>query len=119
MPPRDANVPSRNRIGRRPLQLKAGPQALRGSDGRARPGPCRAYSVGVPFDGAFSPLHWVVIGVVALLVISPSQLPVVAKRAGQLMRDAQRFRQHLHAELRDVVSEFDLHGEAPSDRGAE
>jgi Sec-independent protein translocase protein TatA len=64
-------------------------------------------------------LHWVIVGVVSLLVISPSQLPVVARRTGQLMRDAQRFRQHLHAELRDVVSDFDLHGEAPSDRRAE
>jgi len=68
----------------------------------------------VPFDGVFSPLHWLVVGVVALLVISPSQLPEVARRAGQLMRDAQRVRRHLHAELRNVVSDFDLHDAAPS-----
>jgi len=69
----------------------------------------------VPFDGAFSPMHWLIVGVVALLVISPSQLPEFARRAGQLMRDAQRVRQHLHAELRNVVSDFDLHGAAPSE----
>jgi len=67
----------------------------------------------VPFDGAFSPLHWLIVGVVALLVISPSQLPGFARRAGQLIRDAQRVRQHLSVELRNVVSDFDLSDTTP------
>jgi len=62
----------------------------------------------VPFDGAFSPLHWLIVGVVALLVLGPHQLPDLARRAGQFVRELQQLRQHLSTELRDLVSEFDL-----------
>jgi TatA/E family protein of Tat protein translocase len=62
----------------------------------------------VPFDGAFSPLHWLIVAVVALLVLGPEQLPRLAHRAGEMLRDLQRVRAHLSSELRDLVSEFDL-----------
>jgi TatA/E family protein of Tat protein translocase len=62
----------------------------------------------VPFDGAFSPLHWLIVAVVALLVLGPDQLPAFAQRAGEAMRDLRRVREHLGSELRDLVSEFDL-----------
>ena len=62
----------------------------------------------MPFDGAFSPLHWLIVAVVALLVLGPDQLPAFAHRAGEAMRDLRRVREHLGSELRDLVSEFDL-----------
>jgi Tat protein translocase TatB subunit len=68
----------------------------------------------VPFDGAFSPLHWLIVAVVALLVLGPEQLPSLARRAGETMRDLRGVRQHLRTELRDLVSEFDLEPSAAS-----
>jgi TatA/E family protein of Tat protein translocase len=62
----------------------------------------------VPFDGAFSPLHWLIVAVVALLVFGPEELPRLAHRAGELLRELQRVRNHLSSELRDLVSDFDL-----------
>ena len=62
----------------------------------------------MPFDGAFSPLNIVIVAVVALLVLGPEQLPKIARQAGQGYREFKRVRQHLSAELRDVVSEFDI-----------
>ena len=61
----------------------------------------------MPFDGAFSPVHIVIVALVALLVLGPEQLPKVARQAGQGYREFMRVKQHLSAELRDVVSEFD------------
>jgi Sec-independent protein translocase protein TatA len=61
----------------------------------------------MPLDGAFSPLRWLVVGVVALLVFNPKELPGAARRLGGLLRDAQRIRSHLRTELRDLVAEFD------------
>jgi TatA/E family protein of Tat protein translocase len=65
----------------------------------------------VPLDGAFSPLHWLIVGVVVLLVLGPDELPKLARRAGHAMTEIRRVRSHLSAELRDIVSEFDV---APS-----
>jgi TatA/E family protein of Tat protein translocase len=62
----------------------------------------------VPFDGAFSPAHWLIIAVVALLVLGPDQLPSLARRAGESMREVRRVWEHLRSELRDLVSDFDL-----------
>jgi TatA/E family protein of Tat protein translocase len=61
----------------------------------------------VPFDGAFSPVHIVIVALVALLVLGPEELPKIARQAGQGYREFMRVKQHLSAELRDVVSEFD------------
>jgi TatA/E family protein of Tat protein translocase len=62
----------------------------------------------MPFDGAFSPLHWLIVGVVALLVLGPDQLPKLARQAGRAYNEFARVRHHLTSELRDMVSEFDL-----------
>ncbi len=62
----------------------------------------------VPLDGAFSPLHWLIVGVVALLVLGPEQLPKMARQAGRAYKEFAQVKEHLRAELRDVVSEFDL-----------
>jgi TatA/E family protein of Tat protein translocase len=62
----------------------------------------------MPFDGAFSPLHWLIIGVVALLVLGPDQLPKLARQLARAYNEIARVRRHLSTELRDVVSEFDM-----------
>jgi Sec-independent protein translocase protein TatA len=67
------------------------------------------YARVMPFDGAFSPLHWLIVGSVALIVLGPDQLPQLAKRAGHAWREWNRVRHHLTTELRDLVSEFDMH----------
>jgi TatA/E family protein of Tat protein translocase len=61
----------------------------------------------VPFDGAFSPVHILIVLVVAFLVLGPDQLPKVARQAARGLNELRRVQRHLHAELRDVVSEFD------------
>jgi sec-independent protein translocase protein TatA len=71
--------------------------------------------MGLPFDGAFSPVHILVVAVVALLVLGPEQLPKIARQAGQGYREFKRVKQHLSAELRDVVSEFDTNASAPAE----
>jgi TatA/E family protein of Tat protein translocase len=68
----------------------------------------------MPFDGAFSPLHWLIVAAVALIVIGPDQLPQVARRAGHAWREWKRVKQHLTTELRDLVSEFDMHDDERS-----
>jgi Sec-independent protein translocase protein TatA len=65
----------------------------------------------MPFDGAVSPLHWLIVASVALIVLGPDQLPQLAKRAGNAWREWTRIKQHLSAESRNLVSEFDLHHE--------
>jgi TatA/E family protein of Tat protein translocase len=71
--------------------------------------------LGVPFDGAFSPVHIVIVALVALVVLGPEQLPKIARQAGQGYREFMRVKQHLSAELRDVVAEFDAAGPSASD----
>ena len=66
----------------------------------------------MPFDGAFSPVHIMIVALVALLVLGPEQLPKMARQAGQGYREFKRVKQHLSAELRDVVSEFDTSASA-------
>ncbi len=61
----------------------------------------------VPFEGLFSPLHWIIIAVVALIVLGPEELPTVARHAARFVRDLQELRRHLTAELRDAVADFD------------
>jgi TatA/E family protein of Tat protein translocase len=62
----------------------------------------------VLFDRVSSPAHWLIIVLVALLVLGPDQLPRLAHRAGEAMREVRRVREHLSRELRDLVSDFDL-----------
>ena len=64
----------------------------------------------MPLDGAFSPLHWLIVAVIALVVLGPEELPKLAKMAGRAYREFARVRHHLSSGLRDVVSDFDLGG---------
>ena len=64
----------------------------------------------MPLAGGFSPLHLLIVAVVALVVLGPEELPKLAKMAGRAYRDFARMRHHLSSELRDVVSDFDLGG---------
>jgi TatA/E family protein of Tat protein translocase len=63
----------------------------------------------MPFQGAFSPSHIFIVGLVALLVLGPEQLPNLARQAGKGIREMRRVRQYLTSELRDVVADFDAH----------
>jgi TatA/E family protein of Tat protein translocase len=59
----------------------------------------------VPFDGALSPLHWLIVAVVALLVIGPEQLPAVARRLGRGFAELRRMERLLRSEVHDLVAE--------------
>ena len=63
------------------------------------------------FDGAFSPLHWVVVLVIALLVFGPRKLPEVGRGLGTAIRG---FREG----LRGLEDAEDKPPSSPSDRGA-
>jgi TatA/E family protein of Tat protein translocase len=49
----------------------------------------------VPFDGAFSPLHWLVIALVAFLVVGPRELPEIGKKVGRAVRELRRLQHQL------------------------
>jgi Sec-independent protein translocase protein TatA len=62
----------------------------RARSGRSFAGWYRAGTM--PFDGAFSPLHWLIVATVALLVLGPDQLPRAGREAAKafrLVRDAR------------------------------
>jgi len=40
----------------------------------------------MPFDGALSPLHWLIIELVALLVVGPERLPQAAREGAKAFR---------------------------------
>jgi sec-independent protein translocase protein TatA len=46
----------------------------------------------MPFEGAFSPVHWLIIAVVALLVLGPDRLPDAAHKIGRAWREFQSVR---------------------------
>jgi Sec-independent protein translocase protein TatA len=60
----------------------------------------------VLFDGAFSPVHWLIIGVVVLLVVRPEELPKLAGQVGRGVRVLRRVQHLLRAELGDLVGDF-------------
>jgi TatA/E family protein of Tat protein translocase len=62
----------------------------------------------VPFDGALSPLHWLIVAVVALLVIGPEQLPRVARSVAGGLRELRRLEQHLRAEAEDMFGDAEI-----------
>ena len=62
----------------------------------------------MPFDGAMSPLHWLIIAVVALMVLGPDRMPSIARQLVQFKRGYANAARHVRSELRDVVSSFDL-----------
>jgi TatA/E family protein of Tat protein translocase len=57
----------------------------------------------VPFDGAFSPLHWLIIAVVALLVLGPDKLPGAARKAGAAWRSVELTCRALLDDARGIV----------------
>jgi TatA/E family protein of Tat protein translocase len=56
----------------------------------------------MPFDGAFSPLHWLIVGLVALLVLGPEQLP----RPGREVAKAVRFLQDASRTATDELGQW-------------
>ena len=60
----------------------------------------------MPFDGLFSPLHWLIIGVVALVVLGPKEIPQAAREFGKMMK----FVRDARSTLTDEVGRF-LDGE--------
>jgi TatA/E family protein of Tat protein translocase len=67
----------------------------------------------MPFDGAFSPIHWLIVAVVILLVLGPDKLPNAAPTAAKGRRDLQQVRGTLAGQLRDITDEV-----VPSELGA-
>jgi sec-independent protein translocase protein TatA len=67
----------------------------------------------MPFDGAFSPIHILIVLVVALLVLGPEELPKVARQVGRGLKEFRRVQLHLRTELRDVVNDFDSPSSTP------
>ena len=55
------------------------------------------------FDGAFSPLHWLIIAVVALLVLGPKEIPKAARELGKVMRFIREARSTLTDEVERVL----------------
>jgi TatA/E family protein of Tat protein translocase len=51
------------------------------------------------FEGLFAPMHLLVIGVVALLVLGPDRLPEVAREVGKAVRIVSKFREQLTADV--------------------
>ncbi len=63
----------------------------------------RVYARVVPFEGALSPLHWAIVGLVAFLVLGPERLPEMARRFGQVMRGLRGVESHARDTLRELV----------------
>ena len=57
------------------------------------------------FEGAFSPIHILIVGIVALLVLGPDKLPDAARTAGKAWREVQKLRTELDGHVRDFVDE--------------
>jgi sec-independent protein translocase protein TatA len=57
----------------------------------------------VPFDGAFSPIHWVIIGVVALMVLGPERLPDAARGLGRAMHAFEKAKSSIMEEIRGAL----------------
>jgi TatA/E family protein of Tat protein translocase len=57
------------------------------------------------FEGAFSPVHILIVGIVALLVLGPDKLPDAARTAGKAWRELQQMRGALGDHVRDIIDE--------------
>lgn len=53
----------------------------------------------MPFEGAFSPVHWLIIAVVALLVLGPERLPDTARKFGRAWHGYQNTRASITEQL--------------------
>ena len=56
----------------------------------------------MPFEGLFSPLHWLIVAVVALLVLGPKEIPNAARTFGRVIRQIREVRDSLTADLHGV-----------------
>jgi sec-independent protein translocase protein TatA len=65
---------------------------------------------------SLGPAEILVILVIALLVFGPDKMPDIARQVGRGFREFRRVQNHLKAELRDVVSEFDNEDTSPEQR---
>jgi sec-independent protein translocase protein TatA len=68
---------------------------------------------------SLGPAEILVILVIALLVFGPDKMPDIARQVGRGFREFRRVQNHLKAELRDVVSEFDSEAPSAEDRAKE
>jgi TatA/E family protein of Tat protein translocase len=57
----------------------------------------------MPFDGAFSPLHWLIVATVALLVLGPDQLPRAGREAAKAFRLVRSARTTITDELANLL----------------
>jgi Sec-independent protein translocase protein TatA len=53
----------------------------------------------------FSPLHWFIVGVVALLVLGPDRLPQAVRQAAKLRRRASDVRESITNEIRNALDD--------------
>ncbi len=60
-----------------------------------------------------SPADMLIIGAVALIAFGPDQLPKVARRAGQVMRDVQNTSQGFIREMERVAEDADVTHDVP------
>ena len=63
----------------------------------------------MPFDGALSPVHWLIVATVALLVLGPDQLPRAGREAARVFRLARDARTSIVEELSNIFGD----GSAP------
>lgn len=64
------------------------------------------------FSGLESPVHWLIVGVIALVVLGPKKLPEVGRSLGSGLRG---FRESLAGEERERVAEPEAVEPAPAD----
>ena len=69
----------------------------------------------MPFEGAFSPVHWLIIAVVALLVLGPERLPEAAGKVGRAWREFQDARSSIGDQLHPTADPgpTDSHADDP------
>jgi Sec-independent protein translocase protein TatA len=53
----------------------------------------------------FSPLHWFIVGVVALLVPRPDRLPQAVREAARFLRRASAVRESITNEIRHALDD--------------
>jgi TatA/E family protein of Tat protein translocase len=57
----------------------------------------------LPFNGAFSPLHWLIVAVVALMVLGPDKLPQAGREVARALRFVREARETITQEITQVL----------------